>query len=171
MLWKNKHICAQPHWDIVDSLTVEIRSSAELLQSCLTFCNPLDCSPPGSCIHGIIPARILEWVAIFSSRGSFQLKDRTHISCSSYIGMYILYHWATWEALELRRTSPKRHPTILLLSRINWPSVSSPSPQAYKLKNTGGTPPSWMHFQRWTFIKQASGPIQKIKMPISMVNK
>ena len=77
MLWKNKHICAQPHWDIVDSLTVEIRSSAELLQSCLTFCNPLDCSPPGSCIHGILQGRILERGTIYSSRGSSQPRDRT----------------------------------------------------------------------------------------------
>ena len=36
---------------------------AELLQSCLTLCNPMDCSLPGSCVHGILQARILEWVA------------------------------------------------------------------------------------------------------------
>ena len=157
-IWKNKHICAQPHWDAVDSLTVEIRSSAEY-------------GPPGSSVHGVILARILEWLAIFSPSGSFRLKDRTRISCTSYIGTEILYHWAAWEALELGRTSPKRHLRILLLSSTNWPSVSSPSPQAHKFKNTCGTPPSWMHFQRWTFIKQASGPIQNTKMSISMVNK
>ena len=37
-------------------------------QLCPTLCNPMDCSPPGSSVHGIIPARILEWVAISSSR-------------------------------------------------------------------------------------------------------
>ena len=36
---------------------------AKLLQSCLTLCNPVDCSPPGSSIHGILQARILEWIA------------------------------------------------------------------------------------------------------------
>ena len=41
-------------------------------QSCLTLCNPVDCSPPGSSVHGILQARILEWVAMPSSRGSFQ---------------------------------------------------------------------------------------------------
>ena len=40
-------------------------------------CDPMDCSPPGSSVHGIIQARILEWVAISSSRGSSQPKDQT----------------------------------------------------------------------------------------------
>ena len=43
---------------------------ATLLQSCLTLCNPIDCSPPGFSVHGILQARILEWVAISFSRGS-----------------------------------------------------------------------------------------------------
>ena len=37
---------------------------AKLLQSCPTLCNPIDCSPPGSPVHGILQARILEWVAM-----------------------------------------------------------------------------------------------------------
>ena len=41
-------------------------------QSCLTLCNPMNCSPPGSSVHGILQARILEWVAISFSRGSSQ---------------------------------------------------------------------------------------------------
>ena len=40
-------------------------------------CDPMDCSPPGSSVHGIIQAKILEWVAISSSRGSSQPKDQT----------------------------------------------------------------------------------------------
>ena len=50
-------------------------------QSCLTLCDPMDCSPPGSSIHEIILARILERVAMPSSRGSSRSKDRTHTSC------------------------------------------------------------------------------------------
>ena len=42
----------------------------ELTQSCLTLCDPMDCSPPGSSVHGILQARILGWVAISSSTGS-----------------------------------------------------------------------------------------------------
>ena len=56
---------------------------AKSLQSCPTLCNPRDCSLPGSCVLGILQARILEWVAMPSSRGSSQTKDRTHVSCGS----------------------------------------------------------------------------------------
>ena len=44
-------------------------------QSCLTLCDPMDCSLPGFSVHGILQAKILEWVAIFFSRGSSQLRD------------------------------------------------------------------------------------------------
>ena len=55
------------------------------LQSCLTLCSPLGCSPPGPSVHGILQARILEWVAMPSSRRSSQPRDRTHISCISCV--------------------------------------------------------------------------------------
>ena len=64
---------------------------AKSLQSCPTFCNPMDCSPPGSFVHWILQARILEWVVMPSSRGSSQPRDRTHISYVSCIGR-VLYH-------------------------------------------------------------------------------
>ena len=50
-------------------------------QSCLTLCDPKDGSPPGSCVHEIFPARILEWVATSFCRGSSQPRDRTRVSC------------------------------------------------------------------------------------------
>ena len=52
-----------------------------LTQSCPTLCDPTDCSPPGFSVHGIFQARILEWVAVFFSRGSSQPRDRTQVSC------------------------------------------------------------------------------------------
>ena len=48
-------------------------------QLCYTLCDPMDCSLPGSSVHGILQARILEWVAISSSRGSSQPRDRTSL--------------------------------------------------------------------------------------------
>ena len=54
-------------------------------QLCLTLCDPMDCSPQGSSVHEILQARILEWVAIFSSRGSFLPRDRTCVSCISSV--------------------------------------------------------------------------------------
>ena len=50
-------------------------------QPCLTLCNPMDCSPPGSSVHGIFQARLLEWVTISSSRVSSQPRDQTWVSC------------------------------------------------------------------------------------------
>ena len=48
---------------------------------CPILCNPMDINPPGSSVHGIFKARILEWVANSSSRRSSWLRDRIHISC------------------------------------------------------------------------------------------
>ena len=48
---------------------------AKLLQSCLTLCDPMDCSLPGSSVHGILQARILEWAARRFSRGSSRPSD------------------------------------------------------------------------------------------------
>ena len=58
----------------------------------------MDCSPPGSSVHGISQARILEWIAISFSRGYSCPCDQTHISC---FGRQILYHRATREALGI----------------------------------------------------------------------
>ena len=52
-------------------------------QSCLTLCDPMDCSPPGSSVHGISQARILQWVAISSFRESSRPRDQSRVSCIS----------------------------------------------------------------------------------------
>ena len=61
------------------------------------LCDPMNCSLPGSSVHGILQARILESVAMPSSKGSSQPKDQNSISLVSCIGKQILGHWATWE--------------------------------------------------------------------------
>ena len=77
------------------------RSMCSVTQSCPTLCDPMDCSPPGSSVHEIFQARILEWVAISSSGGSSRPRDQTHISCISCMGRQILYTVATtWEAIK-----------------------------------------------------------------------
>ena len=65
-------------------------------QSCPTLCDPMDCSPPGFSVHGILQARILEWVVISFSRGSSQPRDRTQVSRIS--GRFFTV-WATRETL------------------------------------------------------------------------
>ena len=61
-------------------MTERLNSSSEVAQSCPTLCDPTDCSLPGSSVHGIFQARILEWVVISFSRGSSQPRDRTQVS-------------------------------------------------------------------------------------------
>ena len=65
-------------------------------QLCLILCNPMDCGPPGSSVHGILQARILDWVAISSSRGSSQPRDCTQVS---HLAGGSFTSWATREAL------------------------------------------------------------------------
>ena len=60
----------------------------------------MDYSLPGTSVHGILQARLLEWVAISDLGGSSRPRHRTHVSSVSCIGKWILYHWATWEALR-----------------------------------------------------------------------
>ena len=78
-------------------------------QLCLTLCDPMDHSPPGSSGHGIFQARILEWVAIPSSRRWSRPRDRTHISC---IGGRFSATWATKEALFMPKVPPKMNETV-----------------------------------------------------------
>ena len=59
---------------------MESESESEVAQLCPTLCDPMDYSLPGSFVHGIILARILEWVAISTSRGSTQPRDRFQVS-------------------------------------------------------------------------------------------
>ena len=61
-------------------------------QSSLTLCNPMDCSSPGSSVHGILQARTLEWAVLPSSRRSSRPRDRTQVSHVSCIGRWVLYH-------------------------------------------------------------------------------
>ena len=64
-------------WGRATSVEVKVL----VAQSRQTLCDPLDCSPPGSSVHAILQARILEWVAILFSRGSSQARDRIQVSC------------------------------------------------------------------------------------------
>ena len=64
-------------------------------KSCPTLCDHMDYSPKDSSVHAISQARILEWVAISFSRGSFRPRDQTCVSC---IDRQLSYHWATWES-------------------------------------------------------------------------
>ena len=67
-------------------------------QSCQTLCNPMDHRPPGSSVHELSQARIMEWVAISYSGGPSRPRDLTRVSWVSCIDRWICYHCTTWEA-------------------------------------------------------------------------
>ena len=71
---------------------LERKKESEVTQSCPTFCDPVDWSLPGSSIHGIFQARVLEWVAISFSRGSSWPRDRTPVPCIIWRRFYHLSH-------------------------------------------------------------------------------
>ena len=127
-------------------------------QSCLTLCNFMDCSPPDSSVHGIFQERILEWVAISSSRGSSWPRNWTCVSC---IGRQILYqsHLASSSALP----SACLDPSLLLSPQpmpIPWPPShpSEPSQTSSFIKSFLIAPiPSAMDMNRlfWNLSYEA----------------
>ena len=89
-------------------------------QSCLTLCNPMDCSPPGSSVHGILQARILEWVAMPSSMGSSQPRDGTSISsisCTSSVCVCVCNY-----KYQRQETTFPSYPTstFSVLVKLSW---------------------------------------------------
>ena len=80
-------------WQLL-SLCSQAHACAQSLQSCVILCIPMDCILPGSSLHGILQARILEWVAMPSSWGSSWPRDWTQVYC--IVGGFFTY-WTTWE--------------------------------------------------------------------------
>ena len=103
------------------SRTKEPLDEGETVYTCILnhvwVCNPMDCSPPISFVHGVFQIRILEWVPISFYRGSSQPRDWTHVSC---IGRQILYHCATWgwkkRVKKLAWSSTLKKPKIMTSS-------------------------------------------------------
>ena len=90
-----KNILILSFEDIACFEPLKVKNESEVGQSCLTLCVPTDCSPPGSSIHRIFQARVLEWVAVSFSRGSSWPRDRTQVS--HIVGR----HFTVWAAREL----------------------------------------------------------------------
>ena len=67
--------------DLSEWSDTSLNGGGLVTKSCLTLCDRMDCSPPGSSVHGILQARTLQWVAISFSRGSSQPRNQTHVSC------------------------------------------------------------------------------------------
>ena len=108
---------------------------AKLLQSCLTICDPMECSRSNSSVHRILQARILEWVAMPSSRGSSQLRDQTQVS---RIAGRFFTSWAARGARSIRNAldavSCVRHRLVIrflhdsIHVRMPFSQIIPPSP-------------------------------------------
>ena len=106
---------------------IGVKMKVLVAQLCLTLCDPMDCIPPDSSVHGILQARILEWIAILFSRGSSWSRDQTKISC--IVGRFFTI-WATREAQysQLTMVSGEQwrdsaiHIYTSILSQTSFPS-------------------------------------------------
>ena len=148
---------------------------AKSLQSCPAFCNLMDCSPPGSSVHGILQERILEWVAMPSSWGSSSPRDRTHITSPALAGRFFTTS-ATWEALACTAAaaaaakslqscptlcdpidgSPpgSAAPGILQARTLEWVAISFSNAGKWKLK-VKSLSHVWLLATPWTAAYQA----------------
>ena len=102
-------------YNIVQEAVIKIISKKVVLATQLypVLHDPMDCSSPGSSVHGIFQARILEWVAISFSRGSFQAGDWTHVSRISCIGRQVIYHWCHLERPYLQGKESKKSKMVV----------------------------------------------------------
>ena len=115
-----------------------------LTQSCLTLCNPMDCSSPGSSVHGIFQARIMEWVAIFYFRGSSQLRIETMSPVSPALAGEFFTNCATWDAPQSS--------LLLINSRNPTPLLSLPILHCPFIQFSLNNPKIFLLFSSLTFM-------------------
>ena len=126
-------------------------------QSCPTLCSPMDHSPPGSSVHEIFQARLLEQVASSSSRGSSQPRDGPHISVSPALGGGFFITSATWEYVLLFPSICQW--TWFWASSRNWWWTGNPGMlQSMGLQGAGH---NWATELNWLNIEER---VQKIKV-------
>ena len=115
------------------------KHQADTVLSCsvMSLCNPLDCSPPGSSVHGIIQTRILEWVATSSSRGSSWPRNWTHVFRVSCLSGEFFTRWAIWEA-QADISAGLKYTSRILANHCKhlWSSV----PSLWHYVSLGNTP-------------------------------
>ena len=132
-------------------------------QSCPTLCDPMDCSPPSSSVHGVLQARVLGWGALPFSGGSSQPKDQTQVPC---IAGRVFTAWATTEALFWRTCLPgsEAFKGVLKINEVLWgcPNLMG---LVSRRRGCGDTGPRgeglWGHGGRWPSPSQGEKPRRK----------
>ena len=104
-------------YSILPSNSNSVYESLLVMQSCPALCDPMDCSLTGFSVHGILQARILQWVAISFSRGSSQPRDRIWVSCIA--GRFFTI-WATEKPLVFYKKA-----LLILLMEVNQKNNSN----------------------------------------------
>ena len=108
---------------------------ARSVQLCPTLCDLTDCSPPGSSVHGILQAKKLEWVAMSSSSGSSQPRDRTCASCISRIAGGFFFLWLRHGGkLQLLKSGTKLRAFYALLEFILTATLSGTNTENREFK-------------------------------------
>ena len=155
---------------------------AKSFQLCLTLCDPMGCSPPGPSVHGILQARILEWVAMTSSRGTSQPRDRTHVSylgllhgqagslplvppgkplCfimnSSHSQFYSLFYYLSDTYGDCPQLGGFCHSVAWTAKKVPW-SMCVPLPLAAAWAHQWVTWPPWLLLppRRWASLREAA---------------
>ena len=103
-----------------------------MLQYCPTVCDPMDCRLPASSVHGISQARILEWVAMPSSRASSQPKDQSHVSCVSCIAGGFFPHWVIREFKHSNKEIDSYQVKLEKIHCLIWVSLGKGNPQLFE---------------------------------------
>ena len=172
--------CPTAAWTCAPAVCV----CAQSRQSCLTLQDTMDCSSPGSSVHGIFQTRILEWVAISFSSGPSQPRDWTCVSCTA--GGFFT-HWAPWEAYTPathNKYSLHSHHFTLRLSKISpsltlgfttglvWPmecehmctrglaAIILHEKVAHDWRSEGNVDKTWAQPDTWSQVQVAHSPKQ-----------
>ena len=146
---------------------------AKSLQSCLTLCHPMDYSLPGSSVHEILPARILEWVAIPSSRGSSWPRDQTCISYVSCTGRQVLYHSVQFSSVAQSCLTPCNpmnhsmpglpiHHQLLEFTQSHVHPVSNPIQPSHPLSSPSPPAPNPPHHPGLFKLVSSSHEVAKV---------
>ena len=135
---------------------------AKSLPLCPTLCDPMDCSPPGSSVYGILQARILGWAAMPSSRGSSRPRDQIHIFCGSFSAGRFFTAEPPGKPKYLSSGPPKISTGWTLARKPYTESVSKLGATSSKTQSSGCL--WWDPFSKW--MKAQGGFGQSSAMPV-----